>query len=1275
LADNSSSTSASQFRQIKGAGLMDVAFVADSQDSVIKVLDISKKDAAPVPQKNIRLTYNGNDADVVRDISVDHPYNYYSYASSVGTYQDSAYLYAVAHDGTNGYANGGLFRLNVTDPLVSGAVKSDGTSGDSFRLLASDGLNKDSAGAAVLSHVFASQGNVFIAGTSGSNSKVAFFANHTFLNEPLDSAETGIDVDDASIFVAGDKIIVDDEQMTIDSISGNTLTVAARSTGVAHDDDAPVLLASALSASHLKYARVNGTEVSSKYTLGGTITDLFFDDSNNSSLSSGRYLYVGVNSTSVYRYNMDTTTNTNNKLGEVVEYDLSGLGISNVQNITVSHPSSTQTILYVTDSGDSEKVSAFDISTGIPTPVSMTTISSADEVFIGRDNDGNQKVHFVDNSTLYTMSDLTATNAFMSALNMSEDSGTAGKDLIGRLNGVEFQKNQNETNDLLTGVTLNFKGTTGVGSPIEVSVEPDTDSVVDSVKTFVDQYNETETALREAVNARRIFNPRTEEELVQGVLANDTMLRSLMMRLSSISSLPVVGTGSVKRLADLGINRGRAGSVSIDQIKSGLELKLDESKLRSAISSNPEGAASIFGSVSTLSTKAHRPIPKETETIVTVSSANYSLLETKIGRQVLIENSTSGRVIPMTLTGVNASGSQLTLASGTFSAADYGGYDLELVTNNTNPWHAIKINSTTVNATNNETVLKINDGGMVNPLKDLQNLNRVSNKLNSAVDVQIKTSLGSNLSNSATSSITLSDASKFADSGTIVVSEIDSSALQYEVITYTGKSGNTLTGLTRGVDISSSVTTSATAFTTSNSAKVSQTLFSVNVTDVDADDNFVTVGGYLDTDLVNPTNSKIVSVDGTVADITMTAIEQSAANQSILKVDSSLATEFSGGTKLRLKQGSETNDLNVLSLDIDPISGFSSKAMPPQGDDSGNVTNATNTSGKITAGGATTTKMTVWADDLRSFIGRSRLTLSNGTTDEIAEINSIDTTTRLLSEYTNETLFVTGPASGSVTQSNITAASSLFDSGLSLGTNGNSDKGKFEVHVGDIVHDVDIFGGSYASGTTITLTTLASRINSVAGVSAEVNGDNYIYVKPDTSVSGVEYDTPIVITGKSNGINIFSPTTRNEDLIKFKGIAEITLDTPANVPNLTGFNTIKAAYNDTMTVQGMLPTLTTGDLLVEGIAESTENVMAAYTKLSTGIIGNRLKNIQRQTRTVKEDMETFDDKIVVKETKLLQEFGALEAALGETQIQSQYLTAQLSALQSTAQSMASRKRK
>ncbi|MEE2908946.1 MAG: flagellar filament capping protein FliD, partial [Candidatus Poribacteria bacterium] len=977
----------------------------------------------------------------------------------------------------------------------------------------------------------------------------------------------------------------------------------------------------------------------------------------------------GVDSTKVYRYDMQTT------LGEVVEYDLSGLGITKVQNITVSHPTSSQTILYVTDSEDSERVSAFDISTGTPTPVSMTTVNSADEVFVGRDINGDQIVHFVDDSTMYTMSDLTATNSFMSALNMSEDSGTAGKDLIGSLNGVEFQRNANENRDLLSGVTLNFKGTTNVGSPISVTVEPDSDSVVESVKSFVDQYNQTETALRQAVNAQRIFNPRTEEELTQGVLANDTMLRSLMMRLSSISSLPVVGTGAVKRLGDLGINRGRAGSVSIDQIKSGLELKLDEGKLRSAISANPEGAASVFGSISSLGTKAHRPVPKDTETTVTVSSANYSLLETKIGKQVLIKNGTTGATVPMTLSGVNSSGKQLNLTSGTFSTADYSGYQLELLVDNTQPWHSIPVNSTTPNSTNKETVLKINDGGTINTLKDQQNLNRVANKLNSAVDLQLKTTLGSDISNSATS-ITLSDASRFSDSGTIVVSQINSGSLQYEVMNYTSKSGNTLSGLTRGVDVNTTYTTSPTAFTTSNSAKVAQTLFTVNVTDVDMDESFVTVGSYLDTDIVNPSNSTIVSVDGTTADITMTSIEQSAANRSLMKVAPGLIKDFSIGSRLRLKQGNKTNDFNILTLDTNRVSGFNSKTMPPAGGSNGNITKSTNTSGKITttSGSSGTTVMTVWADDLRSFIGRSRVLLSNGTQDEEATINSIDSNTRLLSDYTNSTLFVTG---GSTSQAGITAASSLFNAGLNLGTGSN--KGKFEVHVGDAVNEVDLFGGSYTVGATISLSTLASRINSVSGVSASVTDSNYIRVEADSSVAGVNSDTPIVITGKytsaSNyGINLFSPTNRNEDLIKFSGIAEVTLNTPANVPNLTGFNTIKAAYNDTMLVQGSLPTMTTGDLLVEGVAESTENTLAAYTRLSTGIIGKRLQNIVSQAKRVYEDMDTFDDKIRQKELKLLREYGSLEAALGETQVQSQYLTAQLANLQSTAQSISKRKK-
>ena len=63
------------------------------------------------------------------------------------------------------------------------------------------------------------------------------------LNEALDDSETAVDVDDGTVFAAGDFIKVDDEIMQIVSISTHTLTVirGAMSTTVAtHDNNDPL---------------------------------------------------------------------------------------------------------------------------------------------------------------------------------------------------------------------------------------------------------------------------------------------------------------------------------------------------------------------------------------------------------------------------------------------------------------------------------------------------------------------------------------------------------------------------------------------------------------------------------------------------------------------------------------------------------------------------------------------------------------------------------------------------------------------------------------------------------------------------------------------------------------------------------------------------------------------------------------------------------------------------------------------------------------------------
>ena len=66
----------------------------------------------------------------------------------------------------------------------------------------------------------------------------------TRLAEALDTSETGIDVDDGTMFRAGEIILVDDEYMEIASISSNTLTVTRASLGstaATHEDDTYVL--------------------------------------------------------------------------------------------------------------------------------------------------------------------------------------------------------------------------------------------------------------------------------------------------------------------------------------------------------------------------------------------------------------------------------------------------------------------------------------------------------------------------------------------------------------------------------------------------------------------------------------------------------------------------------------------------------------------------------------------------------------------------------------------------------------------------------------------------------------------------------------------------------------------------------------------------------------------------------------------------------------------------------------------------------------------------
>ena len=86
------------------------------------------------------------------------------------------------------------------------------------------------------------------AATAGDNSPVykagVTLAYVTDLAESLTSAETSVDVDDATNLAIGSILLVENEQMRVTSISGNTLTVTRGygTTAVSHADGLPVSL-------------------------------------------------------------------------------------------------------------------------------------------------------------------------------------------------------------------------------------------------------------------------------------------------------------------------------------------------------------------------------------------------------------------------------------------------------------------------------------------------------------------------------------------------------------------------------------------------------------------------------------------------------------------------------------------------------------------------------------------------------------------------------------------------------------------------------------------------------------------------------------------------------------------------------------------------------------------------------------------------------------------------------------------------------------------------
>ena len=155
---------------------------------------------------------------------------------------------------------------------------------------------------------------------------------------------------------------------------------------------------------------------------------------------------------------------------------------------------------------------------------------------------------------------------------------TAGVDAQLTVDGVPVDSTTNTVTGAIPGVTLSL-GEADPNTSVLVSVQPDTTQAAEAIQDYVTAYNAVVTSINAQYSAGSDGN--------EGVLAGDSMLRTLQSQLLETASTSVTGAGQYVNLQSLGIEMQNDGT-----------LQINTSVLSTALSSNYSDVQKFFQSTS-----------------------------------------------------------------------------------------------------------------------------------------------------------------------------------------------------------------------------------------------------------------------------------------------------------------------------------------------------------------------------------------------------------------------------------------------------------------------------------------------------------------------------------------------------------------------------------------------------------------------------------------------------------------------------------------------------
>jgi flagellar hook-associated protein 2 len=174
----------------------------------------------------------------------------------------------------------------------------------------------------------------------------------------------------------------------------------------------------------------------------------------------------------------------------------------------------------------------------------------------------------------------------------------AGTNAKVTINGTTYERQSNTITDALPGLSITLKGKTSGTDTVGLTVGtpgPDKNKVVDKVKAFVTAYNDLVTVARADLKDQKVINAATTDDAQKGTLFGDSGLSTMLSQFRTTLSGAVGGlSGSLTSMGDLGVSTG-AASATISQDSLDGKLTLDETKLRTALDTDPNAVRSLLG--------------------------------------------------------------------------------------------------------------------------------------------------------------------------------------------------------------------------------------------------------------------------------------------------------------------------------------------------------------------------------------------------------------------------------------------------------------------------------------------------------------------------------------------------------------------------------------------------------------------------------------------------------------------------------------------------------